>query len=325
VISAAPTKLAPLVASVSGSDVRLVVLSSENFGINASQGVSPVTLVQTLRVGVCETPKDVVCVLFSKETDSLQDIVTVKVTLGVDDVVSDGVFVSDELRVCDDVRELVRARDFVPGLVVDMVGMEREHERDDAMVCESVNERLGDCLSEIVALSDGDGLLTMELVVVWDVLACVEALSVGDTVDVIGNVNTLLLADSVFVALVGAEALLLVDSVALWGGSLIVSLTDAVTVSVKNNLQFQGQRFPPVHAVKCVPPPTFVLHRFMVAVELYPAGTEPFKQLTLSCSVVSDVMLDHEGGRVPRSRLFARYSSLTAENDENDDGSVPVS
>jgi hypothetical protein len=300
-------------------------LSRENIGINASQGVSPVTLAQTLRVGVGEKPKDVVCVLFSKETDSLEDSVMVEVTLGVDDTVSDGIFVSDELRVCDDVRELVSARDFVAGLVVDMVAMERECECDDAIVCEGASERLGDSISVIVALSDGEGLLTMELVVVWDVLACVVSLSVGDTVDVIGEVNTLLLKDFEFVALVGAEALLLVDNVALCGGSLIVLLTDAVTVSVKNSLQFQGQRFPPVHAVKRVPPPTFVLHRFMVAVELYPAGTEPFKQLTLSCSVVSDVMLDHEGGRVPRSRLFARYSSLTAENDENDDGSVPVS
>jgi hypothetical protein len=195
VISAAPTKLAPLVVSISVSDVR-DVLSLETARINASQGVSPVTLAQTLRVGVGEMPKDVVCVLFSKETDSLEDSVMVEVTLGVDDVVRDGIFVSDELRVCDDVRELVSARDFVAGLVVDMVAMERECECDDAIVCEGVSERLGDCLSVIVALSDGEGLLTFEMVNVGELLTASDVVNVSSR-------DIGLLADSVFVALIG--------------------------------------------------------------------------------------------------------------------------
>ena len=64
-------------------------------------------------------------------------------------------------------------------------------------------------------LSDGERLVTLELVVVWEVLACVEALTLSDAVGVICRDNTLLLADPEFVTLVGTEELLLVDNVAV--------------------------------------------------------------------------------------------------------------
>ena len=43
---------------------------------------------------------------------------------------------------CDDVRELVSARDFVAGLVVDMVGIERERECVASMVRDSDSDKL---------------------------------------------------------------------------------------------------------------------------------------------------------------------------------------